>query len=164
MHTHATLSRPRKLLAQSKWSELVSRASVTSAIFTNNYNDVIMSAMASQITSRLLTQPFIHAQIKESIKTPRHWPLWGEFTGDRWIPRTMASNAENVSIWRHHVMSTFDTVTQVLREFRSPMILLDDVNNSWWYQARHIHIIFYRNSHKIFACYSVCDIDGNWII
>ena len=22
------------------------------------------------------------------MKAPRHWPLWGEFTGDRWIPRT----------------------------------------------------------------------------
>ena len=28
------------------------------------------------------------AQIKENIKAPRHWPLWGEFTGDRRIPRT----------------------------------------------------------------------------
>ena len=28
------------------------------------------------------------AQIKENNKVPRHWPLWGEFTGDRWIPRT----------------------------------------------------------------------------
>ena len=27
-------------------------------------------------------------QIKENIKAPRHWPLWGDFTGDRWIPRT----------------------------------------------------------------------------
>ena len=27
-------------------------------------------------------------QIKENIKDPRQWPLWGEFTGDRWIPRT----------------------------------------------------------------------------
>ena len=25
---------------------------------------------------------------KENIKAPRHWPLCGEFTGDRWIPRT----------------------------------------------------------------------------
>ena len=25
---------------------------------------------------------------KENIKAPSHWPLWGEFTGDRWIPRT----------------------------------------------------------------------------
>ena len=38
--------------------------------------------------SWLFTQPFIRALIKENIKTPRHWPLWGEFIGDRWIPRT----------------------------------------------------------------------------
>ena len=38
--------------------------------------------------SPLFTQPFIQAQIKENIKAPRHWPLCGEFTGDRWIPRT----------------------------------------------------------------------------
>ena len=28
------------------------------------------------------------AQIKENIKALRHWPLCGEFTGDRWTPRT----------------------------------------------------------------------------
>ena len=33
-----------------------------------------------------LSQPFVYAKIKESIKAPRHWPLWGESTGDRWIP------------------------------------------------------------------------------
>ena len=38
--------------------------------------------------SRLFTQSFIQAQIKENIKVPRHWPLCGEFTGHRWIPRT----------------------------------------------------------------------------
>ena len=37
---------------------------------------------------RLLTQAFIQAQIKENVKAPRHWPLYGEFTGDRRIPRT----------------------------------------------------------------------------
>ena len=30
----------------------------------------------------------IQAQIKENIEDPRHWPLCGEFTGDRWIPLT----------------------------------------------------------------------------
>ena len=25
---------------------------------------------------------------QRNIKAPRHWPLCGEFTGDRWIPRT----------------------------------------------------------------------------
>ena len=41
--------------------------------------------------------------MKENIKAPRHWPLWGEFTGTGEFPAQRASNAENVSIWwRHH--------------------------------------------------------------
>ena len=49
-----------------------------------------MSAIASQITSLTIvfTQSFIQTQIKENIKARRHWPLCGEFTGDRWILRT----------------------------------------------------------------------------
>ena len=38
--------------------------------------------------SRLFARPFVQAQIKENTKSPRHWPLRGNFTGDRWIPRT----------------------------------------------------------------------------
>ena len=55
-------------------------------IFQHHYNDVIMGVMAFQITS--LTIVYSKVDIKENIKTPRHWPVWGEFTGDRWIPRT----------------------------------------------------------------------------
>ena len=41
----------------------------------------------------------IQAQIKENTKTPRHWPLCGEFTGTG----TKGQDAENISIWwRHH--------------------------------------------------------------
>ena len=29
------------------------------------------------LASRLFTQPFFQAQIKENTKAPRHWPLWG---------------------------------------------------------------------------------------
>ena len=53
-----------------------------------HYSDVMMGTMASLITSLTSSQPFIHAQIKENIKAPRHWPLCGEFTWDQWIPRT----------------------------------------------------------------------------
>ena len=55
--------------------------------------------------SPLFTPLFIQAHIKENIiKAPRHWPLWGEFTGDRWIPRTNGQLRGNVSIWcSHHV-------------------------------------------------------------
>ena len=37
-----------------------------------------------QPSPRLFTLPFIQTQIKD----PRPWLLFGEFTGDRWIPRT----------------------------------------------------------------------------
>ena len=43
-----------------------------------------MSTMASQITSLTIDE----AQIKKNIKALRHWPLWREYTGDRWIPHT----------------------------------------------------------------------------
>ena len=52
----------------------------------------------SAIASRLFTQLFIQPQITENIKAPRHWSLWGELTGDRWIPRTKVQYADNVSI------------------------------------------------------------------
>ena len=59
-----------------------------------------MGKAASQITS--LT-PVYATVYSENIKAPRHWPLCGEFTGDRWIPAQMASNAASDSIWwRHH--------------------------------------------------------------
>ena len=32
--------------------------------------------------SQLFTPPFVQVQIKENIKAPCHWPVWGEFTGD----------------------------------------------------------------------------------
>ena len=56
-------------------------------------------------SSRLFAQPFVQTQINENIKAPRHWPLWGESTGHRWILLQRASNAEIISIsWRHHAM------------------------------------------------------------
>ena len=62
-----------------------------------------MGAMASQINSLAMVYSCKQAQFKENIKAPRHWPLCGEFTGGRWIPAQMASNADYVSIsWRHH--------------------------------------------------------------
>ena len=43
-----------------------------------------MSAMESQITGI----PIVLAQIEENVKAQRHWPLWGESTGEQWIPLT----------------------------------------------------------------------------
>ena len=80
----------------------------------DHYNDVIMNAMASQITSLTIffTQPFIQVHIdcllrrrskKENIKhhvtglCAGNSPVTGKF------PAEWANNAKNVSIWwRHH--------------------------------------------------------------
>ena len=48
-----------------------------------------MGTMASQITSLTIVYLSVYSgAMKENIKAPRHWHLWGEFTGDWWIPRT----------------------------------------------------------------------------
>ena len=69
-----------------------------------------MGAMASQITGVSIGYLTVfQVQINENIKAPRHWLLWVELFGDRWIPR---SNAKNVSIWWHHyVKSSRNTAT-----------------------------------------------------
>ena len=53
--------------------------------------------------SRLFTQPCVQAQIKENTKAPRHWTLGGEFTGDRWIPRTKGQKRRK---WFHWMTSS----------------------------------------------------------
>ena len=87
-----------------------------------HYNDVIMDAMESQITSLTIVfyQAFIQVQIKENIKAPLrvtglcegNSPGTGEFRAQR------ASNAENVSIWYKHKKSDknfpFDAVLYVM--------------------------------------------------
>ena len=67
-----------------------------------------MNAMASQITSlmKLFAQPFIRAQIKENINAPRHWSLWEEFSGDRWILHTKGQQrGKCFHLWRHDVLA-----------------------------------------------------------
>ena len=53
--------------------------------------------------SRLFAEPIGQAQIQENIKTPRHWPLWGESTGNWWVPLIKGQQRGHVFIWwRHH--------------------------------------------------------------
>ena len=48
-----------------------------------------MGAISSQINNLTIVYSAVYlGQIKENIKALRHWPLCGEFTVDRWIPRT----------------------------------------------------------------------------
>ena len=48
-----------------------------------------MGTMASQITSLSIVYSIVYSDAdQKKIKATRHWPLCGEFTGDRGIPRT----------------------------------------------------------------------------
>ena len=53
----------------------------------SHYNDVIMGAIACKINSFTIVYLTVHSDADQR-KHLRHWPLCGEFTGDRWIPRT----------------------------------------------------------------------------
>ena len=87
-----------------------------------HYNDVVMSALASQSTGFSIVCLRIGSGADQwNIKAPRHWPLCGEFTGDRWISRTkgqlrgkcfhLMTSSCNIhpipdAIWRHGSWST----------------------------------------------------------
>ena len=70
--------------------------------------DVIMTAIASQITSLTAVYSIVHSGAEQrKHQTPRHWPLGGEFTGPGEFPAQRTSNSGDVSIWwRHHGMQT----------------------------------------------------------
>ena len=58
-------------------------------LIENHYNDFIMGPMASQITSLTFVYTAVYSGADQrKHQTLRHWPLCGDFTGDRWISRT----------------------------------------------------------------------------
>ena len=66
------------------------RRNPASAKFTaEHYTDFIMGAIASKIPSLTIVYSTVYSDADQrKHRSPRHWPLCGEFTGDRWIPRT----------------------------------------------------------------------------
>ena len=70
-----------------------------------HYNDVIMSTMASQITSLTIVYPIVYSGVDQRKKSKLHVTcLWaGNSPVACEFPAQRANNAENVSIWwRHH--------------------------------------------------------------
>ena len=69
-----------------------------------HYHDVIMSTMASLITSLTIVYSTVYLGVDQrKHQSSALLAFVREFTGDGEFPAQMASNAENVSIWwRHH--------------------------------------------------------------
>ena len=51
--------------------------------------------------SRWFAQPYVQAPIKENIKAPRHWPLWGELTLIFALINGWVNNGEAGDLRRH---------------------------------------------------------------
>ena len=122
----------------SRLMPLNSRDSVCS-----HYDDVIMNAIASQITSLMIVYSTVYSDADQvNIKAPRHWPLCGEFTGTGEFPAQRASYAENVSIWwRHHVLEQPDlsALSSYLHQFglcntdgQNVIIKQSSSTVNWW--------------------------------
>ena len=111
-----------------------------------HYNDVIMSAMASQLTSLRIIYPIVYSgadQIKHQKLCVTglcdgNSPFTGEF------PARRANNAEKVSIWwRHHVYHLLDMITYIPSQWLDfqinpniPKELKQVTTTAVWFSAR----------------------------
>ena len=95
----------RWILETAMWS-WVSTSQIeiqTSVSCTSHYNDVIMGATASEITSLTIVWSKKTSILRATGLCEGNSPVTGEF------PTQRASNAENISIWwRHHEMPMDD--------------------------------------------------------
>ena len=85
------------------WHHDHSRFSVLkwNAVLGIHYSDVMMDTMASQIINLTIVYSTVYSGADQR-KAPRHWPLCGKFTSDRWIPRAKGHLRGNFSVWWHH--------------------------------------------------------------
>ena len=103
--------------------------------------------------SWILNQPLIQVQIKVNIKAPRHWPLWREFTGDRWIPRTKDQLREK---WFHLMTSSW--VAKVIGYSYMPSYVIVTKVTSWAKRPVLSHFMTYeiRSTTNIWQVSCVC--------
>ena len=114
---------------------------------SRHYNDIIMSAMVSQITSLTTVYWTVYSDA-ENIKASRHWPLWGEFTGE--FPH-------QESITRK--MFPFDDVIAWDRK-------VNQKYSDWWCKKPWSHVIRRYMDFWSFLCawFNSLNIEAEWRI
>ena len=90
---------------------------VSTAKFSFHYDDVIMSTIASQITSLTIVYSTVYSgadQSKHQSSASLTGFCVGNSPGTGEFPAQMASNAENVSIWwRHHAFKLLSNIRKL---------------------------------------------------
>ena len=109
-----------------------------------HYNDVIMTTMASQITSLTVVYSTVYSdadQRKHQSSASLAF-VWG-IHRDRWIPHTKGQLRGNVSIWWRHHMQTNPPGT---RKWKVCWLL--DLFEHRLYQGRILHIYTAAKRHS----------------
>ena len=126
-----------------------------------HYSDVIMGAMASQITSLTIVYSTVYTsagQGKHQSSTslafvlPSRWPFAGNspLTGE--FPAQMVSNVENVSIWwHHHVKHKSD-----LWLYMYILNVSWDIAETWHFFIAYMSILVKIVHKQIFRSYIYC--------
>ena len=89
--SHVRVALSIKYMMKMGWNGFIELAGSINwwTLQSTHYIDVIMGAIASLITSLTIVYSSVYSGANQrKHQAPRHWPLWEEFTGDRWIPRT----------------------------------------------------------------------------
>ena len=126
-----------------------------------HYGDVIMSTMASQITSLTITQSYrwFGCRSKKTSKLRVTGLCAGNSPGTGEFPAQMASYAENVSIWwRHHVKKLYI--------FLLTSVQIVSYNMSTLVMESHIATLLVNTTHAIFtyACFNSYPLDKMSVI
>ena len=114
-----------------------------------HYNDVIMSAMASQIISLTIVYSTVYSGADQRKQAPRHWSLWGEFTGDRWIPLT---KGQSLGKCFHLMTSSWTTRAVILTTF--PFL--------WYVYLFYALLSWSCISNSLFCQYDHCPVISGW--
>ena len=129
--------------------EMECRGEIQVKVSYIHYNDVIMSAIASR--NCLLSR--FQAQIKENIKAPRHWPLWGNSPVTGEFPAQRASNAE---------MFSFDDIimSYTVRRLIFPFVMSNE--DIWYLTKIQLNIILWGRN-DAFVHKFMCQTPGIYI-
>ena len=86
-------------------------------IIRNRDSNVIMITMVPQITGVSIGYSTVCLGANQrKHQSSVSLAFVREFAGDRWIPRTKASNAEKVPVWWRHMWLAFNHITHVTEQ------------------------------------------------
>ena len=107
-----------------------------------HYDDVIMGAISSQITSLTIVYPtdYSGAYQSKNIKVPRHWPLCGEFTVNsphKWPVTRKISPFDDV------IMCVFGCRTNLVK-WSALIITVIELLSGLWDMGRYAFVSIFR--------------------